>query len=83
MLSGSGFSFTRQRWPEIMRNLIFFLNSERFRDNYANENRARLIPIKVAENIREYQFLNCLSVRLDEKVVGLCGSTSSFAKFYE
>jgi len=39
-----------------MRNLIVFRNSERFRDNYTKENRARLIPIKAAENIREFPF---------------------------
>jgi hypothetical protein len=52
-----------------MRNLVFFLNSERFQDNYTKENQARLncysvyifglvplILIKAVENIRDYHF---------------------------
>lgn len=83
LLSSSGFSFTRQRKPQILPNLIFFLNSEVF-ETVIQQKIIRVWFQSILQNIFETLIflIFCLSVRLDAKFVGLHGTTSSFAKFY-
>jgi hypothetical protein len=61
VISGSGFLFTRQLKPEIKRNLIFFRNSEGFREILQRKSSA----FDTNEGCRKYSrisfFLNFLS----------------------
>jgi len=83
VLSGSAFSFTRQRKPEIMRNLIFSLIVNVFETIIQKEIERVWYQSglqKIFENLIFWNF--CLPVRLDAEVLGLRGTTSSCAKFY-